>query len=636
MDLGSIMADARSRLHEPFIASRIRWDTEEPTRDQLEAQLGGTFPRTVVDGHAEWVVENRIARNCQIRTIDEGLEVVRRWPAKTRLLLIVLVFLFPVFVRSVESVVLYFGVPAIIEYGKYTEPPVPACTEIVYENTNGLLGIANILALLSVITWAFDLVSRWPVPAVYGLVILVFVVQVYLLDGLPFVTPDLNKRVLRIPFSFLISAAGSLVLFFPLVVFAAYIKSLGQTLGEYAAGETNRATASMLADVTGGFNTTNPTPKVVRNAILDAFGPIASLIALVAAVVAAMWVLEANPTLESLQRYRLDTFDTGLRRRTILGVFLAVNAAFYAATTVAFGVIVYGIVGTYYLPEWTLLPLLNFIPTDLRVPPEEFLPALYTTLDHTAISVPGVPVRVLSVGFLLTVLWPFVFVAFGTVIQVIGRPYRTLRALRDSSPVVDDRVQGMVADDVQVRQIDREGYPDLRPFTLFGRWKFVLVSDVIIEECQPDELAALLRHEEYHVRERRPGAAVVVLSLFVGGANALAAFYDFRKSERKADKEAADAVGRASLRRAIIRTYDLRARAPHNPIPGHTPSAVSPLPTIEERDTAATDPQTWLGWVSKVIRSYLLAPYRLYFGGVLTETAHLRKRERLETLRSDG
>jgi|AntRauMinimDraft_4_1070384.scaffolds.fasta_scaffold00723_3 energy-coupling factor transporter transmembrane protein EcfT len=633
METATWVSNYQSQLAEPFIASRVRWDTEEPTRKQFRKQLDNSFPRTAVDGRTEWVVERHFARNYRIRTTDGGLEVVRRFSPAVRLFLLGVVVLSPVLVQSVESIALYVGVPGVLTYGMYTDPPAPACTEIVYENANGLLGVALVLGVLTAVVQTMGLESRWPVLVICGLVTLIVVVLMYLLDGLPFVVPNLNKRVLRIPFSFLASAAGSLMLFFPLVFFAAYLESLGETLGEYAAGETSRATASVLADAIGGFGTTDPTPEMVRNAVIDAFGPVVYFIGLVAVVVAGLSLHEAKPTLESLQRYRLDTFATGWRRRVALVLFLAVNVAFYVATAVAFGIIAYGVVGTYYLPEWTLQPLVGYFPTELRIPPRDFLQALYTTLDLTVPSVPGVPARVLSVGFLFAVLWPFAFITFGTLTQAIGRPYRTLQVLWNSSPVTDDRVQDSVGDDVEVRHIDRDGYPDLRPFTLLGHWKFVFVSDVLIEECGPDELEALLRHEEYHIRERGPGTAAVVLALFVGGANAIAAFYDFRKSERKADEEAAAAVGRAPLRHAIIRAYDLRARAPRNPIPGHTPSAVSPLPALERTDTATTAGRTRLGRLLTLIWGYLLAPYQLYFGGVLTETAHLRKRERLEALR---
>lgn len=635
MDMETWVANQRSRLAEPFVSSRLRWNTEAPTNDQLQTQLDSAFQRTDEGDQTEWVVTKRVGRNSRVRVTEDGLEVIRRWPAWVRLLLLTLVAFFPILVQSVLSVIIYLGAAWALTYGVDEEPPVPACTEVVYDNTNGLIGVITLFGLLTCIVWAIGIESRWPALVFYfGLVILVIVLM-YLDDGLPLVSPDLNKRVLDIPFSFLTSAAGSLMLFFPLVIVAAAITNLGETLGEYAAGETNRATASVLADMTGGLSTTDPTPEMVRNALIDAFSPIISIIALIAAILAAIWLHGSKSSLDSLRRYRLGTFSSGWQNGISLGVFLMVNAGFYIATAVAFGIIGYGVTGTYYLPERTLSPLVGFLPTDLRVPPREFLAALYTTLDQTAIVIPYVPARVFSVGFLLTVLWPFVFIGFGTVTQIIGRPYRAVWALWQSYQVSAERIQASVDDDIQVRQINRDGYPDLRPFTLLGLWKFVLVSEVLIEECEPDELEALLRHEEYHIRERGPGAVAVLFSLFVGGANAIAAFYDFRESEREADKEAAAAVGRAPLRRAIIRTYDLRARASNNPIPGHTPSAVSPLPTVEGTRMAADVTRTRIEQLSTLLRAYILAPHRLYFGGVLTETAHLRKRERLEMLRSD-
>ncbi|WP_271955730.1 hypothetical protein [Halorubrum ezzemoulense] len=434
---------------------------------------------------------------------------------------------------------------------------------------------------------------------------------------------------MEIPFNILIVSFMSIMLFFPVVFFSVFIDQLGSALGQYAE-QVDRTGARML-----GLPRNSTTSEGAWQATVEAFTPVLWIVPVVSGIILMMWISWSRVDLKSYYLYRLRAFSSSVRRAVALLLFATFTVSLYSIVAVAGGIILYGITGVYYLPAWTLeLPLTQLLP-ELSTSVDGSLLALYRTLDYVFADTPVLHARLWSLVYLTVLLWPFVFAAVGTVGEILGAPYRALRTLHRSTPLSAE-FQSLVAEDIQVRRINCGGHPDLRPLSvLFGRRKYILVSDVVVKKCPEKELKALLRHEQYHLEEWRLGFGARVLSSVLGGANLLPAFYDFRKSEREADAAAADVVGKEPLRHAIIRLYDIRAQSGSNPIGVRYPSAIgndTVLDDFLEPDTQVTDV---VGSLRIILRSYLLAPYRLYFGGVLLNTAHMNKRERLAALRDN-
>jgi hypothetical protein len=309
---------------------------------------------------------------------------------------------------------------------------------------------------------------------------------------------------------------------------------------------------------------------------------------------------------------------------------------------IATGILLYGITGFYYPPAITLRPIVDFFSSEFITSPEDVLTGLYWTLDYVFADAPFVRARIWSLTFLTVILWPFVFATIGTAIELLARPYRSIRVLYDSTPTSEE-IQSMVDDSIQIRRINRDGDPNLRPLSVFfGFRRYIFVSDVVIDEYKENnenrdknQLKGLLQHEQYHLRERSLGFGATILSSVLGGANLLPAFYDFRKSERQADAYAAEVVGKTSLQHAIIRLYDLKARSDPNPIGLQHPGVIGADTVRNQFSEIETELSNLPGNILTTLWSYLSASYQLYFGGILLDTAHMRKRDRLAALRDD-
>jgi hypothetical protein len=171
---------------------------------------------------------------------------------------------------------------------------------------------------------------------------------------------------------------------------------------------------------------------------------------------------------------------------------------------------------------------------------------------------------------------------------------------------------------------------------LFGLRKYVIVSSLILEEFEDEELEALLRHEEYHLNERNFSLFADLLSILLGGRNTLLAFYDYRKSERNADAYAASRVGRVPLWHALHRLFQLRANSPtsSDDSPIRHPGVVGrTTPTEGESKESEETTENLLKRLLSSIDAYTKAPQVLYFGGALLATAHLEEEARLSFVR---
>ncbi len=626
----------RSSVTSPHRAYEVRWATQTPTRTALENQLDDAYERVVSEsGRIEWVAKNRFVPNERFSITNENEVRVERWlHGSIQSLFVALVVFAPFLLTTVWSLPGYLAALVLLEGKHNTDAPVSVCTEIVFENKSGFVSVMGLLALATVINHLLSITDYWPVLVFCAVAVGIQLMLFYLSDELPFVRPDLAKRPMAIPYSMAITSFGTTLLFFPAVLAATYVARLGAVLSTYAVGETSRGTASILSDFTGGQTAAPETlsPAVVREAVFQIATPLFTLVFLCALVMFGLWVWDCRYTTSVLHDYRLTPFESATQRFGTFVGFVIFSGVIYAVTAVAISILLFGITGTYYLPSSTLQPLLVILPAELTTSVHGFLTSMYETLDHAFAAFPG-SARLGSLIFLSGLLWPFVFVAVGTVTEILGRPYRALRVLARSTPLTDDAGQSLVPPDVQVRRISCDGYPDIRPLSLlFGVRNYIIVSDIVVSECSRDELQALLQHELYHIRERRLGYATVMLSSFLGGANALPAFFDYRKSERNADAAAAAVVGAKTVRHAIRRMYSLRARTTPNTIGLQHPGIIGSESFSMRYQRLTSDAASRVALLRAHAQMFVAAPYKLYFGSILVDTAHMDKDERLAAL----
>jgi Zn-dependent protease with chaperone function len=258
---------------------------------------------------------------------------------------------------------------------------------------------------------------------------------------------------------------------------------------------------------------------------------------------------------------------------------------------------------------------------------------LYRAFEFTLRGFPILSARAWATIAIALWLWPVVFILLGTSLGIAGRPFRALAVLTQSRPLSAAEGQTHLPSDIQVRAVDLDGAPDAKPMSLLRGWRqYVIVSEVLVEELDAEEFEAVLRHEEYHLQESNRALLLEALSPIVGGKNALLAFYDYRESERAADDRAVEYVGHKATYRAVEKMYNLAATANTAPnrIRIHHPGIVR----REEISERVND----LNAVAKIRRllrypiATLNAPYQLYFGAVLLETAHLDAEARLNRL----
>lgn len=142
-------------------------------------------------------------------------------------------------------------------------------------------------------------------------------------------------------------------------------------------------------------------------------------------------------------------------------------------------------------------------------------------------------------------------------------------------------------------------------------WRPVIVlSSGLRDELESEELAAVVAHEEYHVRNRDPlwNLLASLVGVAVGGRNLLVASYDYPKVEREADRYAANRCG--------------------------TDALVGALRTIERLDVPATDAHARFGDnpEERSLSWLFAAPYRTLFGSVVVANAHASVDERVSLI----
>lgn len=235
------------------------------------------------------------------------------------------------------------------------------------------------------------------------------------------------------------------------------------------------------------------------------------------------------------------------------------------------------------------------------------------------------PVADLTVaGFYALLVAPLAWLAVGWLVHlgtsVVGRAVALVR----SAPLPAAALGGMGPDTdvepfpvaVRVVPMDR---PMVRPVAVAGLWRGVLVGRPVVDGLAADELRAVVAHETHHLhgRDLTAGAVATLAGLGFGGRNALLAFYDYAAAERAADEHAARTVGPDVLVRALRRLEGLQARGVGRPVANGGVEAASTVVHTRGR---------------RLVR----APYDLFFGRALLDSAHRSVDERVRYIRKSS
>jgi hypothetical protein len=367
---------------------------------------------------------------------------------------------------------------------------------------------------------------------------------------------------------------------------------------------------------------------------------------------------QSTQVCRDLGHAKLRPFKSSRYRFIAAFLFIAPNILFFGIGTIILGVLVYGVTGDVYAPTYLLAPLINsvFGSADVSVP--EFLQATYVATDSTFQAAPVGPPRVYSLAYLATLSWPFLFIVIGTIAGTLRRPYKLLSILARSRPIKPDSRQQMLTDDIgdnindiddiEIRRIDRGA--DVTQFRfLFGWRKYIVISDVIIDrlhtgDLRSKEFEAIVRHEEYHLRERHYSILAACLGPFLGGRNALLVFKDYRASEDQADDHAIIHTSQDALSNGIDQVYKESTgnTNPSEVILSANPGvvrreAIDDLFTFDDSsgDNSDNDDDRLLARASKWLNSRLRMTYYLYFGAILVETAHRSPDKRFDRLKNE-
>ena len=636
------VSSLRSQISpERFRVTSIEWETDVPlqkTQGQLASKFEGEEP---TDHDVRWRGSTTKFGFPQrlVLTSDGRVRVSTEWSHRVRVAAIAMLLLSPAIIAMspILAAVLYASLAFVLDGPTYSEQPVTACTVTVREHSHSILGFYWVVVIASAATPIFKVLDSWVSYIPFVTLGLLTLPILYLNNALPVISPSPAMRVLKIPITMLSNCLEMLVLLYPFLMASGIVFGAPDTITGWVAPSYDPGKGSVLSDYTGGAVRANPSqapdPTVVQEFFYGLLGDLMLILLVVMAIQFYGWLRVSKQLRNELVRRRLSSFDSNFERYGALVAIAVLNVVILGIAVVALSVLAYGATGEIYAPARALAPTIQVLQMELRVPLDQFLEGIYRVLDYNLRGIPLVVPRTASLVVLGIFLWPFLFIIAGTVCEILARPYRTVAALRGSTPLTESEGQSLLSSDIQIRSMPLDGEPDARPLVvLFGLRNYVVVSEVVVEELTDRQLEAVLRHEEYHIRERDPGLVTEGLSFLFGGKNATLAFYDYRQSERKADRYAKRKTSATAIRRALDEMYRLKseARRQADRVPSRHPGIVS-FESLTA-DGVTEHGTEFRARVMTTISTYLRAPYDLYFGSVLVETAHADSERRLEYL----
>jgi len=286
-------------------------------------------------------------------------------------------------------------------------------------------------------------------------------------------------------------------------------------------------------------------------------------------------------------------------------------------------VILFGINGTLVLE-----PLLNYL-----VPLQSII-SWYSALDSIFEFFPFFTSRSYSVGFVVLMSLPLLLFIIHWISNIIR--YIILRSYILVKRERRKHESEAFTWDIELIVLNQDGKILIQPRSK----RSIVVSKAVLEVLSDDELDAVLAHEVHHIQNRdlTVTAFATIFSLILGGKNALLAFYDYPKIEREADDYAAETVGVNFLISAIRKLENASAEThikTADYISLGTPRFMEWLDVNRSKrnrtDRGIRD-HLRISTIREELILYIVLPYRVFFGSVILDAAHLDTDERIERL----
>jgi Zn-dependent protease with chaperone function len=192
------------------------------------------------------------------------------------------------------------------------------------------------------------------------------------------------------------------------------------------------------------------------------------------------------------------------------------------------------------------------------------------------------------------------------------------------SRAAPETVDAVVADD--------GGFPASYSGSLFfGLKHFIIVNRSMIDLLDDKELDAIIAHEAYHI-QNRDWAANLLAGLFSPltlGRNTLLVFRGYPQIEQEADDHAAHTVGTQHLKSALQK---LELKKVKHQRMSDTDSRENKFPPLQEILAAAHTRKTLQPLTQ--LKQYLYAPYQIFFGSIIFQSAHHSLEQRQKRLQN--
>lgn len=231
-------------------------------------------------------------------------------------------------------------------------------------------------------------------------------------------------------------------------------------------------------------------------------------------------------------------------------LFLFSNLLVMLLGGLAAAILVYAVTGSVLVPSGFEIVVSTGIYSYVPVEPVNLIRGSLVVIEQSIRGLTFLPMRVYTVLYYSVFFAPLIITSALWVRHIVSL-YQERRSYDDLDSVDTDQVS------IDMVTVDSQA-PVVGPVST-GLDTSVLVSQGVIEKLDSGELEAVLRHEEYHIinRDLVTNLVASVISLGLGGRNALLAFYGYPGIERSADKYAVEKTDKQTVLSANRKMYEL-------------------------------------------------------------------------------
>lgn len=251
-----------------------------------------------------------------------------------------------------------------------------------------------------------------------------------------------------------------------------------------------------------------------------------------------------------LRNSRIEETDSSIIPVVSAAFFMFSNLLILLLGGLAAAILVYAVTGSVLLPSGSEIVVSTGFYSYIPVEPVNLIRGSLIVIEQSIRVLPLLPTRVYAVAFYSVFFAPLIITGALWTRHIVSL-YRQRRSYDDLTSVDIDQVAADVV------TVDSQA-PIVGPVST-GLDTSILVSRGVIEKLDDAELEAVLRHEEYHIinKDLITNLVASVISIGLGGRNALLAFYGYPGIERSADKYAVEKTGKQTVLSANRKMYEL-------------------------------------------------------------------------------